>query len=502
IEATGISTTANFFTMGGNSINIIKLLSMIKKSGYEVSLRDIYNNPSIKSLSPYLQTGVTPFASTAKLTQAYMLPGNRSWYFDGRTRDLEQWGVSYELAINDTSNLVDVFEQAIATLLTLHEGLRAHIIKHEDTYQEALGRLNVEDYLCKKNLSECNVSQIDAQISVFKNSLDMSKSMIKFLYCDLGEDSSDRIIVLLHHFLFDQYSVNIVLRDFMVIFSELEQGRPFETAAIGGGFSQWVRANATWLNSKEAVRNIRYWESKKGRVSISLPTDYEFSDAVNTIGNNIKYVETLSPIDTNKIAEFSKSLACDEFDVIIAAMSETISDWIDHPSFYFELVVFGRDLYQELDLSEAVGWMNEFVPVHINIDPLSAREEAVLNVKSSMQEAKNYARGFNLLKYKPIDILPEHDISNLDKPEFAINYVPRNLVAPVPFNGNTNLSLLGVEEMIGEKREAVHKISCQIQYSQDQLELHWHFGRKIYHLDTIKALSKTCVRKLLNTDND
>ena len=57
IDKENIGTTTNFFELGGNSLNLIMLVSEIyKEFGIEVAINQIFDNPNIKDISKYIRS--------------------------------------------------------------------------------------------------------------------------------------------------------------------------------------------------------------------------------------------------------------------------------------------------------------------------------------------------------------------------------------------------------------------------------------------------------------
>jgi gramicidin S synthase 2 len=49
-----ISTTANFFRLGGDSIKAMQVSAQVQKVGYQLKIKDLFENPTIQTLAPFL----------------------------------------------------------------------------------------------------------------------------------------------------------------------------------------------------------------------------------------------------------------------------------------------------------------------------------------------------------------------------------------------------------------------------------------------------------------
>ena len=482
----------NFFDIGGDSISVMKLVFAIKQGGLMVSAKDIFSYQSIKALAPQLsQIAAQNPDEQQQLSEPYALPGNRHWYFS-RTKDLGLWGQSYVLQFERSDNLSEPSEQAVQYLLNMHEGLRIQMVG--DNRQEVIAAIDSFKGYHYQDLSSATDEQIEACIAEFQTSVDLSESMVKFLYCDLGEHRQDQLVVVVHHLAVEQYSQTIIVTDFIKAFNAYLHGQKPNINRIGNSFGEWVTGMDDWLHTDEAAQNIAFWQQKLAHKVNHLPTDQPFSHQRNAIGTREGFDIALTVEQTEQLQQSAKQQGYQEFDLILTAMAKVFANWSNSETFCYELVTTGREHFEHLDLSGTVGWLNDYIPVFIDV------AQGIDGVSQALKDCTEYGKGFSHLKYKQAEVLPEYDISGLYNPEIAINYIPRSLNDVQQGQADpaqTGFSVLRVDNMVGNEREAIHKMGCQIVTTDECLVFSWNFGGLIYDRSTVEGLGEACREALL-----
>ena len=508
-----VGTRDNYFALGGDSISVMKLVFATQQAGFMVTAKDIFDAQSVEVLAPGLQRieatdenqnqNQYESESESEVTELYALPGNRHWYYR-RSIDLDQWGQSFLLAFAGTNNYAQATQQTTDYLFKLHEGLRIQIIGEAEQRREIIAAADTFNGFEYKDLSLASDNELATTIADFQASTDLSQAMVKFLYCDLGEQRQDQLVVVMHHLAVEQYSMGIVINDFMMALNACLNGQVPDINRIGHRFSEWISGMNDWLHTDEAAQNMRFWQQKQARKTTTLPTDYTFNHQLNTIGALNSYDVTLSVEQTAQLQQVAKQLGYQEFDLILAAVARVLTQWSGNDTFCYELVTTGREHFDNMDLSGVVGWLNDYVPVFVEVNPNSQGVELVQQVSAAVKACTRHGKGFSQLKYNSAEVLPQYDISALYEPEFAINYIPRSLDHREPAvdtdTGNVPqqpLEVIRRDVLIGEQREAIHKLALQIATADEQLVLSWYFGQAVYQPQTIERLAGACVDGLV-----
>ncbi len=517
LEKVGVSD--NYFQIGGDSIMSIKIISHYSKAGFNISMRDIFSLPTILKLAEKIEkdklisidrkgSSVTSvkgkdniFSIDAAVIQngQYTSPGNRHWYFE-RTVDLEKWGPCWLFEFSDCTNYADVVKETAKNILNLHESLRVRLSDPQTYLLEEISDIGELNYF------ECvhfnDETEFQNHLELFKGSLSLYGSLIKFFYCNFGSDKKDRLYIVAHHLLLDQYSTTILAQDFLQLFHTNVDGTGQKLVREGASFSEWVAETRNWLYTDQARENIAFWSKMSSKKIKPIPTDFEFKHSKNTIGKNDNYKEELSLELTKKIQSKAKKHGLSDAHFYFSAMIKALYQWSGNDQICFEMVSTGRSENSRLDLSETVGWLNDYIPIFVNVDQEKETLSFVHSVRDSLEECTRHSTGFSELKFKPKEVLPDYDISEMPVPEISVNYIPMALSDTGEGDMTSRLVPLGEDVMTGHAREAIHKLSFDVYFSNGRCVLSWDYGRDVYKPSTILRLAEVCHKELVSLIND
>lgn len=429
------------------------------------------------------------------LSDGYRLPGNRQWYFQ-RTKALERWGpcVLFEFGTKDSYR--QQMQQAVEAVVNHHQGLRLNIIDDGDNRLERVrpsARFDCFDYLDCAAMSEEEFESVLAQC---RHSLDFSQSLLRFLYCDRGADRQDQLYVVIHHLTMDRYSLGIFFRDLITTLELITQGQAPALSRAGSSFGDWVEESSRWLSSNEASDSLQFWQAKLEQQVIPLPTDYPFSHQANNIGTRRELEYVLSREESRRLKKLATSNGLNEYFFAITAITKGLSEWCGGGQVCFEEVLIGREHFDSLDLSDTVGWLNDYLPIFVTPEPAKTGVEFVQSVREQVMACKQFGKGFSELKYNR-DTQSEGSIIGLIKPEIDINFIPETLSIDQGVLDHRLIKLVRYDEMIGQEREAMHKLSCTVSFVEEKLVFTWEYGELIYNSATVEKLATSCAEHLL-----
>ncbi|MCP5050357.1 MAG: non-ribosomal peptide synthetase, partial [bacterium] len=81
LNRTGIGIAENFFTIGGDSIKSILIISRMNKAGYKLETRDLFRYPVIADLAPNVKK-LEQIADQTPVTGTIPLTPIQQWFFN------------------------------------------------------------------------------------------------------------------------------------------------------------------------------------------------------------------------------------------------------------------------------------------------------------------------------------------------------------------------------------------------------------------------------------
>jgi len=334
----------DYFQIGGHSLRATVLAAKIHKEfNKKVSLVNIFNMPTIRSLARYLQESVKEtFISVKPVEKREYYPLSSS---QGRLYVLQQIeaidNVVYNipLAMEIQGNLDrEKFQWTIQELLRRHESLRTSFeVIHEEPVQRIHDKVEFEieysdlatedtESTEKKNykLQIPNQKEIRSHHSSknrithnsFIRPFDLSRApLMRVGLIELphtpsalrghpsqeGKENKCLLMLDFHHIITDGVSMEVFTRDFMMIYG----GKI--PPALGIQYKDYT----LWINSETERKNLEkqetYWLNRFDRdiPRLELPLDY-LRPAEQTFAGNWIFFD-ISPADTKMLRKLAKS---------------------------------------------------------------------------------------------------------------------------------------------------------------------------------------------------
>ncbi|MCB9251757.1 MAG: non-ribosomal peptide synthase/polyketide synthase, partial [Flavobacteriales bacterium] len=333
VEKIGIED--NFFELGGHSLLAMKMVSKIKlEFNIEVSLRDLFQNITIKRLSDFISKSeeikLPEIIHYKTDTNEFPLTFSqeRIWFIDKMEGSL-QFHLPKIITIKGNINIKAV-DESLRIIFHRHDILRT-------TYKQ-LNNGDVRQVVHEK---------IEFPIEIFdsiaegktKNEIDYLINNAVFKPFDLSKDAPIRvsmisvseqfhyIVLVVHHIATDAWSLTHLIKEFNLVYESALKNKKYELPNIElqyRDFALWQRKNFTeeFLKGK-----LDYWKQKLfGLTILDLPYDFArppirtMKGASTGILLERNFVSSLKKFSTNnQITLYTHLLAA--FNVLLAKYS-------------------------------------------------------------------------------------------------------------------------------------------------------------------------------------
>lgn len=467
------------------------------------SVREVIEYCHAQALRDHLPEDFSLSSPEHAAYRYHPLPANRHWYFNGRTADLHAWGSAIAFSFNEPGDHAETMLAATDSLLRIHPGLRLQLVCENGRWFERTAEPGSLAVFHAEDLSSLPEPQkefeFDKKFSHFKESIDLSKALFKLAYFRMGRERCDRIMMVTHHIAIDQYGFDILMSDFQEIFSALRDGRPAAARKADTSLAQWTWAQKRWADSEAAHAVRDFWMNRDFSAFAPLPLDLKHAPQDNSIGSSFEVVRSLSIEETQGFLAFSKKNASlSMLHILLAAVVEGFASWTGRRALCVELVDSGRDASEEgVDVTSTVGWLNEFVPVFIDLDPAEKGLATLRKAAHAIEECTRYGKKFNALKYHANDPLVKKALTAIMEPQVAINFIPPALDQRAGrASRETEFSFLRWEAMNGSRRERVHLLGCEIAFDEGRMRFSWNVSGNVYRPSTVETLADSCVAEL------
>lgn len=185
-----------------------------------------------------------------------------------------------------------------------------------------------------------------------------------------------------------------MLEDFQVIYKQLENQQQIDLPLKTTSFKQYSEALKESANSQFIQQERNYWLTVTTQETHSLPIDYSLGK--NTVSESETVTIYLSEEQTQALLKDVPSAYNTQInDILLAALTQTISNWTDQNYLVVDLENNGRvSMLNDLNISRTVGWFTSIFPVRLEFNKTTNLGEAIKIIKEQLRKVPNSGIGY------------------------------------------------------------------------------------------------------------
>ena len=419
-----VSIHDNFFTVGGDSILSLQVVSRARQRGISITPRQIFQYQTIAELADAVQPRPTQSFNCAQSAQvASIVP---PWTLDAQalvTGEVPLTPIQHGWAalnlpnphIYNQSILIEIdtladsalLQQALQILLRHHDALRLRYQESTAGWRQNFSPPTDDVLFFEVDVTELSESAVKETVVLITNKIECSLNLTNGPMMGLAllrhTDGPSHLLWMIHHLVVDWVSWRILLADLETIYQQLAHGEPVQLAAKTSSFQQWAR----WLHDRGPTvfaHELDYWVSRFERVQ-PLPQDKPHGvptwASVRAVSAELTVEETQALLQQAPAA-----YATQINDLLLTALLQTMVEWTQEAVMLIELESHGRqpianskfDDDSEIDLSRTVGWFTSAFPVRLDYQP-GDLGDLILSVKEQLRQVPNHGLGYGILRY-------------------------------------------------------------------------------------------------------
>ncbi len=379
VEQVGIND--NFFELGGHSLRATSLIAKIHKVlSVEVPLKEIFNTPTIKGISQYINSkeesiysSIQPieekesYEASSAQKRMYTLQ-----QFEPNSTSYNMPGIFELEGSLDEHRLKEVFDK----LIHRHEALRTSFLIIEDGLTQKVHKeveFEIEQYEVK---SEAEINDI---IKRFIRVFDMS--IAPLLRVGLVRVCPDRHILMydMHHIISDGVSMRILVEEF----SKMYAGEEVEPLRIQyKDYCVWQQSLA--CQNDLLKKQEEYWLKQfEGEIPVlNLPTDYQRPTIQSFEGASLQFEITKDL--TNKLRQIAKATGATMYMLLLSTFNILLSKYSGQEDIIVGSPIAGRP---HADLENIIGMFVNTLAMRNYPSGERTFKEFLLEVKENALEA-------------------------------------------------------------------------------------------------------------------
>ncbi|GAA1979897.1 non-ribosomal peptide synthase/polyketide synthase [Kitasatospora viridis] len=479
----GIGTRDNYFTLGGDSILGIQIVSAARRAGLALTPRHLFAHQTIAELAQAAEQLPAPqvLAEQGPITGEVPLTPVQHWLLgtlDGDPARLTQ-AVAFELAPQADQTLL---RPALAALLDQHDALRLLAAPGADGWwRQWHAEPGAEPWL------EQRTQQPAAVAEELCAGFDLATGpLLRAALCRPQDDRPPVLVLAAHHLVVDAVSWRILLEDLDTAYRALLAGRRPDLGPKTSSLRSWSRRLAAHTADGGFDQETAHWQAVVDGAS-GLPVDLPGG---NTAAQEESLTAGLDAEETRRLLqEVPQAYRTRINDVLLCALGRVLGRWTGRDRVAVALEGHGREeLFADLDLSRTVGWFTALHPVVLPAEPDAEPGAALKAVKEALRAVPRGGLGYGALRHLRGTELPP-------LPRLSFNYLGQQDWTATP-GGLLRAPSGGLTGGLDPAAERPHLIDVVGQVSDKRLEFTWSYGRDVHHRETVARLAAELTREL------
>ncbi|MDQ1351276.1 MAG: hypothetical protein QG657_1578, partial [Acidobacteriota bacterium] len=484
MDRDNIGVKEDFFTLGGDSIRAIQVISRMNSAGYKLEIKDLFKYPTIAELAPQIKKlkripDQSPVAGKIPLTpiQVDFFAGN---YLEPHHANQAVMFYAKEGFVKETVKKIftRIQEHHDALRMTYQSDENGGILQtgHGVNYP-----LSLEEYDLRNR--ENGLTELQVKINQIQTGIDLEKGPLMKLGLFHLEDG-DRLLIVIHHLVIDGISWRILFEDIKTLY---KQGTGAVLPLKSDSFAQWSKILREYADSKKFLKEKDYWAQLETITAPDIKMDYEATGnyAEDTWRESFKLgEEETSQLLTAANAAFKTEIN----DILLTALGLGIKKTFGQERVLIALEGHGREVISEdIDISRTVGWFTSVYPVLLDISYANDTGRQVKEIKEILRKVPGKGIGYGILKY----LTQKENKSGMEfklNPQISFNYLGQ-FDADVKRNAFFEIA----KEYAGDELSPKNKRNFELDVSgmiiDNRLTLNITYNKNHFKPGTISALA-------------
>ncbi|CAE6968503.1 D-alanine--D-alanyl carrier protein ligase [Paraburkholderia domus] len=429
----------NFFHLGGDSISSIRLVSLAREQGLNLSPRDVFVHPVLRDLAAVARFGpqapedkdvAEGSLATTPIMRRMMAHGDH-W------RRFHQASVLLAPAAMNVAALARALEAIVAH----HDALRLTVDEVGMLAVQPPGSVRLAP-LRRLMTAGSSPAERDAALrSAYMDAVarldPASGQMLEMAWAEAGPLEPGYLLLVVHHFVIDGASWRIMGEDLARAYAQAVADQPIALGKKTASFRRWSHAQVAHARNRRG--ELPHWQATMCRTGLTIASGGldPLRDRLGGAGYAKRCLEgaVVGKLLTDVTALFRARVN----DVLLTALVLAVAVWRaqvsdDGPAaLVLDLEGHGREpLDTTLDVTRTVGWFTSLFPVYLDAggidlaDAMSGGVDAgwaLKRIKDQLREVPHAGIGYGMLRY--LDEVGQAALRGGAKPQIAFNYLGR-----------------------------------------------------------------------------
>ncbi|MEM6448627.1 MAG: condensation domain-containing protein, partial [Cyanobacteria bacterium P01_D01_bin.123] len=505
-----IGIHANFFELGGDSVQGIQILSLVQQAGWQVDPAQLFQHQTIASLAAIATPTQPNEAEQGIVAGAVPLVPKQQHFLSQQPLHPEGWVRSLVLDCGVALD-AELLKEATRLCLLRHDALRLSFAQTERGWEASQADTVVSVPVSVHNVAVSKRKEeeaaIQAAVADIQAGFDLSTGpLLHVALFERGGDRPNRLWISAHEFVIDRTSLLVLLEDLLLAYQVLQRGMTVEFRPKTCSFKQWAEQVREVAERPPVKAERSYWQTQLQSSVAPLPLDRPRGE--NLAGSTDTVKIAISKRYTQQLQEKVSAIGIDIEAFLLSALSIALGNWTGSRSLAVDLESSGRDLLERSAFSETVGAFSSIYPVKFAAAFDDEPQAIVRKVAETLQAVPSGGVHFGLLHHLET---PAADTRSRSSSPIRFDYLGTLVGTESATENSTDdssttsgttsgLPLTLVPELCMSSRSPSDRrpylLELQSYIAQDCLHLNWQYSSALHNRKTIVRLAETTAKTL------
>nr|WP_280146408.1 condensation domain-containing protein [Bacillus amyloliquefaciens]MDH3090285.1 condensation domain-containing protein [Bacillus amyloliquefaciens] len=394
----------SFFELGGDSIKALQVSARLAGEGWNMSIRDLFQFPTIAELAKHLTPAVTmadqgPIEGSAPLT-----PIQQRFFEEPGAFDLH-YNQSVMLCSEEKFQ-INALHQTVCALTEHHDALRMTFTENEHGEVVQYNRGITQQHEEK---------QIAAEEKEIQQAMRLDQGPLVHLGV-FRQKEADHLLITIHHLIVDGVSWRILLEDLQTAYQQALEGKQIKLPPKSDSYIKYAEELFDISKSKALLEEAAYWDSVMSFETAPLPKmNDEHAGRMQENARTAAWILS-SGLTKQLLSETQQAYGTDVHELLLTALGMALQDWTGSEQTLISTEGHGRQGHiPDIDISRTAGWFTSLYPVLLDMRvPDGSGEKTahrIKTVKDMMRRVPHNGTGFGLLRYSRNILYKDPEIS-------------------------------------------------------------------------------------------
>ncbi|MFZ5503865.1 MAG: amino acid adenylation domain-containing protein, partial [Pseudomonadota bacterium] len=389
----------NFFAIGGDSILSTQVVARANQAGLRLTTRQMFEHQTIAELAELVESAHATQAPQHAQTGALPLTPIQRRFFAESGVDIDHYNQAVLLTTPPDFDGACLPHLARA-LYERHDALRLAFTRERGEWvaqHRPLSLAMIEDAVAIERLpddEEGDARCLAERGQHWQRSLDIGQARLWRMVQFEGKGRSGRLLIVVHHLVVDGVSWRVMLSDLERAYRQYASGADVHLAAKTSAFAQWGAALQQHATDPGLQAQRHYWLDRYAVPVAPLPQDFA-TEATPALATTERINLSLSENDTRALLQRCGAAYRTQInELLLAGVYLGLQRWTGRHGVRVALEGHGREpLFDDLDVTETVGWFTSLYPLTLLADSVLPGE-VIKAVKEQYRAVPGHGIGY------------------------------------------------------------------------------------------------------------